>query len=206
MTDPHSDLTVILPDRLIDGVAESPQEGMAVGFSEGRVLWVGKRGDVENSQSDTPREILEYPGATLLPGLFDLHTHTNMPGDGRTGEEVERDDTDDVRLLRAASNVAAALSTGVTSLCDCGSWNRTAYSLKKGTVAGPGEWTENAGIRPASDHHRRTPVVYGRPGGRRRRHSSRGQAAGPGRRRFHQGGRFRWQHSYQRPLPRILQP
>jgi len=136
LTDRHSDLTVILADRVIDGVTDSPREGMAVGFSEGRILWTGRRGDVENSQSDTPREILDFPGATLLPGLFDLHTHTNMPGDGRTGEEVERDDSDDVRLLRAASNVGDALSTGVTSLCDCGSWNRTAYSLKQGISQG----------------------------------------------------------------------
>ena len=141
MTGANSDLKVILPDRLIDGVSGSAQEGMAVGFSEGRILWVGKRGDVENSQSDEPRDILEFPGATLLPGLFDLHTHTNMPGDGRTGEEVERDDDDDVRLLRAARNIGDALSTGVTSLCDCGSWNRTAYSLgqglSQGLVSGP---------------------------------------------------------------------
>ena len=109
---------------------------MAVGFSGGRILWTGKRGDVESSRSEEPREILEFPEATLLPGLFDLHTHTNMPGDGRTGEEVERDDTDDVRLLRAARNVGDALSTGVTSLCDCGSWNRTAYSLKEGLSQG----------------------------------------------------------------------
>ena len=29
-----------------------------------------------------------------------------------------------------------ALATGVTSLCDCGSWNRTAYSLKEGLSQG----------------------------------------------------------------------
>ncbi len=136
MTGSHSKLTVILPGKLIDGVAESPQEGMAVGFSEGRILWVGRRGHVESSQSDAPREMLEFPDATLLPGLFDLHTHTNMPGDGRTGEEVDRDDSDDVRLLRSARNVANALATGVTSLCDCGSWNRTAFSLKQGLSQG----------------------------------------------------------------------
>ena len=54
----------------------------------------------------------------------------------RTGEEVDRDDSDDVRLLRAASNVSDALSTGVTSLCDCGSWNSTAFSLKQGLEQG----------------------------------------------------------------------
>ena len=136
MSDSSSPLTVILPGKLIDGVAESPLEGMAVGFGEGRILWVGKRGEVENSSSDAPRQVLEFPEATLLPGLFDIHTHTNMPGDGRTGEEVDRDDTDDVRLLRSARNVGDHLATGVTTLCDCGSWNSTAFSLKEGLSQG----------------------------------------------------------------------
>ena len=132
MSDPYDTLTVIFPGQLIDGVSDTSQEGMAVGFSEGRILWVGRRGEVESSQSEAPLETLEYPDATLMPGLFDLHTHTNMPGDGRTGEEVDNDDSDDIRLLRSARNVGEALATGVTSLCDCGSWNNTAFSLKAG--------------------------------------------------------------------------
>ena len=136
MSESSNALTVILPGKLIDGVHETPLDGMAVGFSAGRILWIGPRGDIEDSQSDTPREILEFPNATLLPGLFDLHTHTNMPGDGRTGEEVDRDDIDDIRLLRSARNVRDHLATGVTTLCDCGSWNSTAFSLKAGLAQG----------------------------------------------------------------------
>ena len=132
MNDHRNGLTVIFPGKLIDGVSGTAQEGMAVGISEGRILWVGRRGDVEGSHSEAPREVLDYPDAALLPGLFDLHTHTNMPGDGRTGEEVHFDDSDDIRLLRSARNVGDALATGVTSLCDCGSWNNTAFSLKEG--------------------------------------------------------------------------
>lgn len=75
-----------------------------------------------------------------MPGLIDCHTHTNMPGNGRTGDEVSHD-SDDVRLLRSAYNVRRALESGVTTVCDCGAWNRTAFSLKdgirEGTVKGP---------------------------------------------------------------------
>jgi len=136
LPDSISPLTVILPGKLIDGVSSQPQEGMAVGFSAGRILWAGKRSGIEASSRAIPRDVLEFPDATLLPGLFDLHTHTNMPGDGRTGEEVDRDDSDDVRLLRSARNIADHLATGVTSLCDCGSWNGTAFSLKEGLSQG----------------------------------------------------------------------
>ena len=136
MTNSNGKLTVILPGRLIDGVQDESREGMAIAFDRGGIKWIGRRGDVENTEADRPREILDFPDSTLLPGLFDLHTHTNMPGDGRTGEEVHRDDSDDVRLLRSASNVCDAVNTGVTTLCDCGSWNNTAFSLKQGLAQG----------------------------------------------------------------------
>ena len=136
MTGPDSQLTVLLPGKLIDGVQDKAMEGMAVVLDRSNILWVGKRSALESSQANPPKEVLEFPGATLLPGLIDLHTHTNMPGDGRTGEEVDRDDSDDLRLLRSARNVSDALATGVTTLADCGSWNRTAYSLKEGLAQG----------------------------------------------------------------------
>ncbi len=132
----HANTSVILPGKLIDGVQDAPQQGMAVAFSDAGIWWIGRREELDNAQGGAGREILEFPDSTLLPGLFDLHTHTNMPGDGRTGEEVDRDDSDDVRLLRSARNVADALSTGVTTLCDCGSWNNTAFSLKEGLAQG----------------------------------------------------------------------
>ena len=59
-----------------------------------------------------------------------------MPGDGRTGEQVNLDDNDEVRLLRAARNSVAAVASGVTTMCDCGSWNRTGFGLKEGLAAG----------------------------------------------------------------------
>ena len=81
-------------------------------------------------------ETLEFPDATLLPGLFDCHTHTNMPADGRTGEEVHYGTDDGVRLLQSARNIGEALATGVTTLCDCGSWNDTGFWLKRGLALG----------------------------------------------------------------------
>ena len=129
------DLKVLEPGKLIDGVKATPKKGMAVAFQNGLITWVGRKGDVESVSKERNLEIAEYPNSTLLPGVFDCHTHTNMPGDGRTGEDIDRDN-DDIRLLRAARNTAAAVSTGVTSLCDCGSWNKTGFSLKAGLEQG----------------------------------------------------------------------
>ncbi|MEE8465165.1 MAG: amidohydrolase family protein [Dehalococcoidia bacterium] len=130
-------LRVILPGKLIDGVAGKAQEGMAVAIQGSSIKWVGPASQAESLDSGgAQRETLDLSAGTLLAGLFDIHTHTNMPGDGRTGEQVNEDDNDEVRLLRSARNTAAAVASGVTTLCDCGSWNRNAFALKEGLSQG----------------------------------------------------------------------
>ena len=124
-------LRVILPGKLIDGVSDKTQEGMAVAIRGSVIEWVGPASQADSLDSvGAQTETLDFSGGTLLAGLFDIHTHTNMPGDGRTGEQVNDDDTDEVRLLRSAQNTALAVASGVTTMCDCGSWNRNAFALK----------------------------------------------------------------------------
>ena len=130
-------LRVILPGKLIDGVSDKTQEGMAVAIQGSVIEWVGPSSQAESLDSGGAQtETLDFSGGTLLAGLFDIHTHTNMPGDGRTGEQVNDDDTDEVRLLRSAQNTALAVASGVTTMCDCGSWNRNAFALKEGLALG----------------------------------------------------------------------
>ena len=130
-------LRVILPGKLIDGIGTQPQEGKAVAIQGNSIKWVGSAADAANLDSNgATKEIMEFPGGTLLAGLFDIHTHTNMPGDGRTGEQINLDDNDEIRLLRSARNAATAIASGVTTMCDCGSWNRTGFALKEGLSAG----------------------------------------------------------------------
>ncbi len=135
-------ITVIKPGQLIDGLGGPPISGAAVVLQENLIHWIGSSEEIETNQEiknlvDSAGQygVLDLPQCTLLPGLIDCHSHTNMPGDGRTGEEVNAD-TDDVRLLRAARNTTLALHSGVTTLCDCGSWNHTAFSLKEGIALG----------------------------------------------------------------------
>ncbi|MCS5666915.1 MAG: amidohydrolase family protein [Dehalococcoidia bacterium] len=130
-------LRVILPGKLIDGIADQAQEGMAVAIQGSSIKWVGPTSEAASlSTNGADREILEFTQGTLLAGMFDIHTHTNMPGDGRTGEQVNKDDNDEIRLLRSAQNAAAAIASGVTTMCDCGSWNRNGFALKEGLAEG----------------------------------------------------------------------
>ena len=142
MTSSSNSITVIQPGRLIDGLGGPPLDHMAVVVRGSRILWVGPQDQVYGPggplAASTPGShglVLDFPQGTLLPGLIDCHTHTNMPGDGRRGEEVHPD-SDAVRLLRSARNVGRALRSGVTTVCDCGSWNQTALSLKEGLAQG----------------------------------------------------------------------
>ena len=142
MTASNHSVKVIQPGRLIDGLGGLPLDNMAVVLRDNRILWVGPRDQVYGPAGPLPGstpghhgQVLDFPLGTLLPGLIDCHTHTNMPGDGRRGEEVHPD-SDAVRLLRSARNVGHALKSGVTTVCDCGSWNQTALSLKQGLAQG----------------------------------------------------------------------
>jgi imidazolonepropionase-like amidohydrolase len=136
---PQADTTlrIILPGKLIDGVNNTVQEGMAIATQGKAIKWVGPASQAQSLDSNgAGRETLEFPEGTLLAGLFDIHTHTNMPGDGRTGEQVNDDESDEMRLLQSARNTVAAVASGVTTMCDCGSWNRTGFALKEGLAAG----------------------------------------------------------------------
>ena len=132
--------TVIRPGNLIDARGGPPQTEQAVVVQGTTIQWVGPLEAAEApggplaARSDY--QTLDYPDATLLPGLIDCHTHTNMPGDGRSGEAVNLDDTDDTRLLRSARNVGMALASGVTTVCDCGAWHDTAFSLRQSVESG----------------------------------------------------------------------
>ena len=120
---------------LLDGSGSAASEAMAVRIEEAGISAVGPASELA-PPGGTVGEQLDFPTGTLLPGLIDCHTHTNMPGDGRRGEDVHRDDDDYLRLLRSAHNVEHALETGVTTVCDCGGWHDTTFRLKEGIRQG----------------------------------------------------------------------
>lgn len=125
---------IIRADKFIDGRGGPIQQGMALAVKNGVISRVMPRDQLELAESGGPT-VLDFPNATLLPGLIDCHTHTNMPANGRKGEEVIPDG-DDLRLLRSARNATAALQSGVTTMCDNGAWNRTGFALKEGISQG----------------------------------------------------------------------
>ena len=127
------DKIIIQADRLIDGVGGPPLAGMALVVEGGVISSIVPAANLEYDADSS--QVLHFPGATLLPGLIDCHTHTNMAGRGRSGEEASSDG-DDLMLLRSARNARTALHSGVTTMCDNGAWHNTGLSLKRGIEEG----------------------------------------------------------------------
>ena len=99
-----------------------------------RIRWVGPEKDLPIVEGAQP-EVYNFPGSTILPGLVDVHTHTNLPGDGTAVEEGS-DEPDEMLVLRSAWNARKHLETGVTTARDNGGKNLTTMYLKQGIERG----------------------------------------------------------------------
>jgi imidazolonepropionase-like amidohydrolase len=81
-------------------------------------------------------ELVDLPGATLLPGLVDTHVH--LAFDGSRDPVGSLAAHDDEALLRAMADAARAqLRAGVTTVRDLGDRGYLALKLRGGAVPGP---------------------------------------------------------------------
>ena len=136
---------VIKAGKLVDCTGGPVLEHMAVVVVEGRILRVSRQHELAFPEGTEP-EVLDFGAATVLPGLVDSHTHTNMPGDGQSVDRVNGE-IDDIHLMRAVVNARLALESGVTTMRENGGWNRAPFSLKEGIDRGivPGPRLNNCG-------------------------------------------------------------
>ena len=138
-------MKVVNAARLIDCTDGSVRQNMAVVVENGRISRVSSQHELAFPEGARP-EVHDFGDATLLPGLIDCHTHTNMPGDGSSVEDVHEDD-DDIRLIQAVKSARLAIESGVTTMRENGGWNRSTFSLKEGIRRGlvPGPRIVNCG-------------------------------------------------------------
>jgi len=74
-------------------------------------------------------DVIELPGATVLPGLVDCHQHLVFNGEGTLEDQVA-DITDEDLRERARGAAALALAGGVTTLRDLGDRNYVTLDLR----------------------------------------------------------------------------
>ena len=137
--DPGDRFTLLTADRLIDGTGAPPIERGAVLIKGDSIVAAGPR-DAVVPPDGAPVDALDYPHATVLPGLIDSHVHLIGIGDGRTGDQLVTL-PDEILTLQAAENSRRHLHSGVTTVRDCGAKNRTTFLLRQamdmGIATGP---------------------------------------------------------------------
>src|SRR5258705_12632309 len=64
--------SLLVPDRVWDGVEPAPHSGWAVLVSGNKIIAAGPRAQISVPAGATT---IDLPGTTLLPGLIDAHSH-----------------------------------------------------------------------------------------------------------------------------------
>lgn len=97
--------------------AGPPREGWAVLVKDGKIAAVGPSATIDAAGA----EIVDLPGATLIPGLMDLHSHLFLhPYNETSWDDQVLKETPTYRSLRAAVQAKATLDAGFTTLRDLG--------------------------------------------------------------------------------------
>ncbi len=135
----NSEYTLVTADRVFDAKGGLPIEQGAVLMRGSEIVAVGRANEVRAPEGASV-ERHDYPGATVLPGMVDCHTHNNGFGDGRGGEELA-ELADEVLTVQAAGNARRSLFSGVTTIRENGPKNVTMFrvrdAINEGLTVGP---------------------------------------------------------------------
>jgi imidazolonepropionase-like amidohydrolase len=117
-------------DRIADG---------AVLVEDDTIVAVGRRDEVA-AQAGADRRELDFPGATVLPGLIDCHVHLAFDASSAPIEALQ-DSEEFSLLLGMAGRAQQLLDAGVTTTRDLGDRDGLAVHLRdaitQGSLAGP---------------------------------------------------------------------
>ncbi|WP_160381914.1 metal-dependent hydrolase family protein [Pseudooceanicola pacificus] len=128
--------TFVSAAQLIDGTGAAPVRNPLLEIENGRIV----KTHAEGAGRPAPSEgrILDYPGATILPGLIDTHVHLNLPGTGPTLEEAMREGHE-VMTATSMGSAAQALGAGITTVRDLGAFGTTSFAARRALQLGYGK-------------------------------------------------------------------
>lgn len=132
---------LLRPDRVWTAEGTAPERGWAVLVDGRSIATVGPASGI----APPPEcEIIELPGATLLPGLMDLHSHLFLhPYNETQWDDQVLKEAEAYRTIRACRHARTTLLAGFTTLRDLGTEGAgyADVSLKRaiaeGIVPGP---------------------------------------------------------------------
>lgn len=121
--------------RLFDGLSESLLENAYVLLADGKIRAMGAQGDLEGSGERFAQVLDLGAETTLLPGLINMHTHMSFSASADVMGDQLRESLQ-TKTIRSVENLKTALSTGVTTVRDCGTLNEIAFPLRDAVEAG----------------------------------------------------------------------
>jgi imidazolonepropionase-like amidohydrolase len=131
---------LLKPARVFDGVTPKPHEGWVVLVRGERIVAAGPADEVRSEGART----LELPGATLLPGLIESHSHLFLhPYNETSWEDQVLKESLALRVCRATNHARKTLWAGFTTLRDLGTEGAgyadvgLKQAINEGIVSGP---------------------------------------------------------------------
>jgi imidazolonepropionase-like amidohydrolase len=110
--------TLLVPDRVWDGVADAPHAGWAVLVTGNRIVAAGPRSQITVPAGATT---IELAGTTLMPGLIDAHSHVLLhPYNETSWNDQVLHEALALRTARAVNHLKATLMAGFTTIRDLG--------------------------------------------------------------------------------------
>ena len=153
---PPSAPLLIRAARLITGLTgpAAVVPDAAVLVQDGRIRAAGRAAEVA-AAAPPEYQAVEYPDATLLPGLIDAHVHLTFRRGETSVEHVQRV-SEHQALLRGVQASRQILAAGVTTVRDCASRGLTGQSLRDGVrdglIAGPRILVSGPPVTTTSGH------------------------------------------------------
>lgn len=138
---PAQDTLLLRPDRVWTADSNDAHAGWVVLVSQGRIVAVGPAAQVH---APAGTRLIALPGATLLPGLIELHSHLFLhPYNETLWNDQVLKEPEAYRTLEAAEHARRTLLAGFTSMRDLGT-EGAGYAdvslrraIDEGLVAGP---------------------------------------------------------------------
>jgi imidazolonepropionase-like amidohydrolase len=132
---------VLAPDAVWDGTADAPRRGWIVVVRGQRIEAVGPE---EGTPAPAGAERIALPGATVIPGLIEGHSHLFLhPYDETLWDDQVLKEPLGLRVARAVAHAAATLRAGVTTERDLGTEGaldndvQLRRAIEQGIVPGP---------------------------------------------------------------------
>ncbi|HSS08192.1 MAG TPA: amidohydrolase family protein, partial [Rhodanobacteraceae bacterium] len=131
---------VLVPAKVWTGSGDRAEADWAVRVHDGAIVSVGPAGKLDTQGATR----VELPGATLTPGLIDLHSHLFLhPYNETSWNDQVLKEPQDYRTLEAAEHARVTLLAGFTTLRDLGTegagyaYVSVKRAIDEGLIPGP---------------------------------------------------------------------